>query len=99
MHLFAGTIVQGLVRGCVIALLAGGITIVYRSTRVLNFAQGGLATFNTYLYYQFAVTWAWPAAVALPFVLVLAAAVGVVAELVVVRPLVHADPQSRSVGT
>jgi len=99
MHLFAGTVVQGLVRGCVIALLAGGITIVYRSTRVLNFAQGGLATFNTYLYYQFAVTWSWPAAAALPIVLVIAAIVGVFAELVAVRPLVHADPQSRSVGT
>jgi len=99
MRLLAGTLVQGLVRGCVIALLAAGITIVYRSTRVLNFAQGGFATFNTYLYYQFSVVWSWPAAAALPFVLILAAIVGVASEFVAVRPLARTDAQSRTVGT
>ena len=99
MHLFAGTLLQGFVRGCVIALLAAGVTLVYRSARVLNFAQGGLATLNTYVYYQLSVAWSLPAAAALPLALVVAAGVGVVAEFVSVRPLLRADFQSRSVGS
>lgn len=100
MRLFAGTVLQGLVSGCVIALLAAGVTIVHRSTGVLNFAQGSLATFNTYLYYQFAVTWGWPAAAALPVVLALAVPVGIAAEVVAVRPLgERATPLQRTVAT
>src|SRR5687767_14823479 len=99
MRLFAGTVLHGLVTGCVIALLAAGVTIVHRSTRVLNFAQGSLATLNTYLYYQLVVTWSWPASAAMPAVLVASLFVGMAAEVVSVRPLARAEPQIRTVAT
>jgi branched-chain amino acid transport system permease protein len=99
MDLLTGTVLQGLISGCGIALLAAGVTIVYRSTRVLNFAQGSLATLNTYLYYQATVVWRWSAAVALPAVLVASLVTGVAAETVAIRPLERARPQERAVGT
>lgn len=99
MRLLVETVVGGLFGGCVIALLAAGITIVHRSTKVLNFAQGGLATLNTYLYFQATVVWGWPIALAWPAVLVAAGFIGVAAEALTIRPLRRADAQSRTIAT
>lgn len=99
MRLFAGAVLQGLVTGSIIALLAAGITIVHRSARVLNLAQGSLATLNTYVYYQLATVWGVPAALAFPLVLVLAIPVGLAVEFACVRPLERAEPQARAAGT
>lgn len=99
MDLLAGTIVQGLAGGCVIALLAAGVTIVYRSTGVLNFAQGSLATLSTYAYYQLTVGWGAGAAVALPIALVVGAASGLAAEQIAIHPLRNAPRDARAAGT
>jgi branched-subunit amino acid ABC-type transport system permease component len=99
MRLFVETIVGGVLGGCIIALLAAGITIVYRSTRVVNLAQGALATLCTYLYYQASVTWGLPAALALPAVLVAGAGIGVAAETIAIRPLARAQAHARTVAT
>lgn len=99
MRLFAGTIVQGLVSGCVIALLAAGVTITYRSLRVLNFAHGSFATLSAYVYYAMVVTLGWPALPAVVLTLAVAAAAGVLADIAVVRPLERAEPQARAAAT
>jgi branched-subunit amino acid ABC-type transport system permease component len=99
MRLFTGALLQGIASGCVIALLAAGVTIVYRSTRVLNFAQGSFATLAAYLYYQLVVLWGWPAGAAFPLVIVASAAMGLVAEQLAIRPLEHAEPTVRAAGT
>ena len=46
---FAQQIVSGLSTGGVYASLALALVLVYRSTRVINFAQGELATFSTFI--------------------------------------------------
>lgn len=99
MRLFVGALLQGVVGGCVIALLAAGVTIVHRSTRVLNFAQGSFATLAVYLYYQLVVLWRWPVGVAFPIVLLAGGAIGVAAETIAVRPLEKAEPAVRAAGT
>jgi sulfate-transporting ATPase len=99
VRLLIETLLGGLFGGCIIALLAAGITLVHRSTRVLNFAQGGLATFNTYLYFQANVVWGIPAVLALPGVLIAAAGVGIAAEAIAIRPLRDAEPHARTVAT
>lgn len=99
VRLFAGTVLQGLVSGCVIALLAAGVTIVHRSVRVLNLAQGSLATLNAYVFYQLTVSWGWPVLAAFPLVLIAAACIGVAVETTCIRPLEHAEPQVRAAGT
>ena len=79
-------IVSGLASGAIYASLALALVLIYRSTDVINFAQGEMATFTTY------TAWSlmhhgmsyWPA-----FVLTLAIAFagGVAVERVVIRPV------------
>ena len=79
-------IVSGLASGAIYASLALALVLIYRSTAVINFAQGEMATFTTY------TAWSlmhhgmsyWPA-----FVLTLAIAFagGVAVERVVIRPV------------
>ena len=49
---FAQQIVNGLSTGGIYASLALAIVIIYRSTRVINFAQGEMATFSTFIAWE-----------------------------------------------
>src|SRR3989442_14894607 len=53
MELFAQYGVVGLATGGLFALVAFGIVLLYRTSRVLNFAHGDLATFATFICYTF----------------------------------------------
>ena len=46
---FAQQIAAGIRQGAVFAGLALALVIVYRSTRAINFAQGEMATFTTFI--------------------------------------------------
>jgi branched-chain amino acid transport system permease protein len=46
---FAQQVVAGLASGSIYALLALAIVIIYRSTGIVNFAQGEMATFTTFI--------------------------------------------------
>ena len=79
-------VVSGLASGGIYASLALAIVIVYRSSGVINFAQGEMATFATFLAWTFldhGISF-WPA-----FVLTLAIsfAGGVALERIVIRPV------------
>jgi branched-chain amino acid transport system permease protein len=86
MAQFLQQVVSGLASGAIYASLALALVLIYRATDVINFAQGEMATFTTY------VAWSlmnhglsyWPA-----FVLTLgiAFAGGVAVERVVIRPV------------
>jgi branched-chain amino acid transport system permease protein len=83
---FIQQIVSGLATGAIFASLALALVLIYRATHVVNFAQGEMAMFTTY------IAWAlmdnglsyWPA-----FALTLAIAFtgGVAIERVVIRPV------------
>ncbi|HYA69617.1 MAG TPA: branched-chain amino acid ABC transporter permease, partial [Acidimicrobiales bacterium] len=78
-------VAQGAINGLDYGLLALGLVLIYRTNRVLNFAQGQLgvvaAVFMVKLYYDFGINyWA-----ALVMVLVVAGAVGAASELVLRR--------------
>jgi branched-chain amino acid transport system permease protein len=82
-------VVSGLATGGIYASLALGIVIVYRSTRVINFAQGEMATFSTFVAWELidqGVTY-W-----LAFFLTLAVSFGggVLLERIVIRPVERA---------
>jgi branched-chain amino acid transport system permease protein len=86
--IFAQLTVQGLALGAVYGSLALALVLVYRATRVVNFAQGELAMATTYVAYQL-IKWglsyweAFFATLAIAFVL------GTVLELVLIRPVLH----------
>ncbi len=84
--LFAQQTISGLANGGIYASLAVALVLIYRATEVINFAQGALATFSTYIAWQL-IAWGlsyWPAFVA---TLGIAFVGGVVVELVAIRPV------------
>lgn len=97
-RLFGEQIVAGLATGGVYALLALAIVLIYRSTDVLNFAQGEMAMFAT-----FAVWSLWLAGFEAWQVIVLGVLLGGamagVIERVVIRPVENAPALSVVVVT
>jgi sulfate-transporting ATPase len=91
--------IDGLASGFVIALMGLGVVVIYRSTRVLTFAQGALASFNAYLFFQLSVLWDWPVVASFFAALAAGAVVGGLAERIAVAPLRSADPITRTVAT
>jgi branched-chain amino acid transport system permease protein len=83
---FGEQVVAGLASGAIYGSLALAIVIIFRSTRVVNFAQGEMATFTTFislsLMNQGLSFWA-----AFPLVLAIAFLGGVVIERTVIRPV------------
>ncbi len=78
METFVQTIILGLAVGSVWALASTGIVLTYRTSGILNFGFGAVALFTTFIYWQFAVQWGWPAwLAAIVVVAVVAPAVGV----------------------
>ena len=49
---FVNTILIGITSGAIYSLMALSIVIIWRSSRVINFAQAGLALFSTYIGYE-----------------------------------------------
>ena len=91
MAAFAQQVVSGLATGAIFASLALALVIIYRSTHVVNFAQGEMAMFTTYIAWDLmdrGVPY-WPA-----FALTLAIAFvgGVAVERVLIRPVEQASP-------
>jgi branched-chain amino acid transport system permease protein len=86
---FAQQIASGIREGAIYAGLALAIVIIYRSTRVINFAQGEMATFTTFVAWSLMnhglSFWA-----AFPIVLSIAFVGGVAIERVVIRPVENA---------
>ncbi len=82
-------IVSGLASGAIYGSLALAIVLIYRSTRVINFAQGEMATFSTFVAWSLMnhglSFWA-----AFPIVLAIAFAGGVAIERTVIRPVENA---------
>ena len=81
---------NGVVAGLAIGLLAMGIVLVYRSTRVINFAVGNMGLVGASLLALLVVNWDVPFWLAAIGSLIVGTLFGVVMELVVVRRLFYA---------
>jgi branched-chain amino acid transport system permease protein len=57
-------VIGGLVQGSVFAVIALGLSLVYRVTAIINLAQGAFLVFAALLYYSLAETMGWPIPVA-----------------------------------
>jgi branched-chain amino acid transport system permease protein len=86
---FAQQLAEGIREGAIYAGLALAVVIIYRSTRVINFAQGEMATFTTFVCWSLMNRglsfWA-----AFPIVLAIAFVGGVTVERVLIRPVENA---------
>jgi branched-chain amino acid transport system permease protein len=92
-------VVSGIGAGAVYGLFALGLVLVYKATKVLNFAQGELGTFAAFLTWSLVVRGGvpWPAAAIV--VALAAVALGLAFERLVIRPLLSAPRLSLVVAT
>ena len=79
--------VNGVVSGSYFALGAVGLTLVYGTLRLVNFAHGDLLTFGAYLAFLANITWGLPLVAAALFAVLGTALLGVVTELIMWRPM------------
>lgn len=95
MKLYLELFILGLPIAGLFALLATGVIMIYRASRILTLAQGGVAMFTAYILYQLnndpAVNggrgFDLPIYVALPLALIFAAFLGYAIERFLLRPL------------
>ncbi len=80
-------VVTGLLTGSVYALVAVSIVLVYKATRIFNFAVGELLALGGYFCYSFVVWFHFPLWLALLGALLMAVVVGSLVERLVLRPL------------
>jgi branched-chain amino acid transport system permease protein len=83
---FIQHVVSGLASGSVYGLLALAVVLVHRSSRVINFAQGELATLSAFVCWSL-VTHGWAFWPAFGATLLLSFAGGITLQTVVIRPI------------
>src|SRR5213594_4689777 len=89
MDIFLKQVVSGLATGGIYASLALALVMIYQATDVVNFAQGEMAMFSTYLAWTM-LNAGLPYWGAFAATLVVAFVGGLVIERVVIRPVENA---------
>ncbi len=88
MEFYIQLLISGLVLGSIYALVALGFAIIFKSTSVVNFAQGELLMFGAYFCFamvvQYKVPWFWAFLLTLVFSLSLA----LIVERLILRPMI-----------
>jgi len=78
---------NGLVTGSIIAIAAIGLSLVYGILKIVNFAHGDFLTFGAFMAFLANITWGASMVVAVVFAMLATAALGVVLEFVLWRPI------------
>lgn len=99
MSALVDMIVNGAGSGAVWALIGLGFVIIYKSTGVINFAQGGLMLVGAYVAYNLHITWGWPFWTAVLGAVVVGALVGMLLEFLVLRHMIGKPPFSQLMVT
>ncbi|MCY3704598.1 MAG: branched-chain amino acid ABC transporter permease [Gammaproteobacteria bacterium] len=88
MDIFLQLTVSGLSTGMIYALAAAGFVVIYKASDVINFAQGDLLLLGTYLIFFGVAQTGLPWSLGVLVTLLLAVAVALAVERLVLRPLV-----------
>jgi ABC-type branched-subunit amino acid transport system ATPase component/branched-subunit amino acid ABC-type transport system permease component len=89
----------GLAIGSLYTLVALGIVLIYRGSGVINFAQGAIGMGGTYIYWSLHDNSGWSFTLSLIVSLAACAALGVVIQLGIMRPLRNQSPLTRMLAT
>jgi branched-chain amino acid transport system permease protein len=84
---FLQQVVSGLASGGIYASLALALVLIHRATGIINFAQGEMAMFTTYILWALTTTHGWPYWPAFVVTLLAAFAGGIAIHRVVIRPV------------
>ena len=98
MHLFVNVLLNGVAQGMVFAAVALGLVLIWRATGIVNFAQGAMAMFTTFLAYSLLQHGSgyWPAFVA---ALAMGFVFGALVERTLMRPLQGKAPLNSVIVT
>jgi branched-chain amino acid transport system permease protein len=91
MSLFLTQLMNGIGNGAVYASLALALVLIFRTTGILNFAQGEMALYSTYLVWLFTDR-SFPVWVAVLLAMAISFAGGALIERVVIRPVEKSSP-------
>ena len=88
MTQFINMLLIGIGAGSIYALMAIAMVLVWRSTRVINFAQAGMALLSTYIGFELVQKTGnfW---IALPLAMVLGALISALVEILLIRTLIR----------
>jgi branched-chain amino acid transport system permease protein len=84
--LFLERLISGLTNGSIYAILALALVVVFRATGTINFAQGELALFTTFVAWWL-TTMSWPIWAAIGAALALGFLLGALMERLLIRPV------------
>lgn len=99
VELLLSAAVSGLALGLLYGLLGFAVVLLYKSTGVANFAQGGMATMGAFVAFTLLTDVGLPLPAALGLGAVIAAALGAAMFVVVMRPRVEAGSMNLTVRT
>ena len=85
-------LISGVSLGCVYGLIALGFVLIYRTTEMVNFAQGDLMMLGAFLAYSLIELAGMPFSIGLLGTVVAMALLGLVLERLVLRPMIGEPP-------
>ncbi len=94
-----GLYLQGLIMGLLSALLAIGLVLIYRSNRIVNFAQGSLGAVAATGANELVAIYHWPYAIAVPLGIATGVGLSVFTEWAVIRRFAKAPRLILTVAT
>jgi branched-chain amino acid transport system permease protein len=86
VQLFVSQVLNGIGNGVVYGSIALALVLIFRVTGILNFAQGEMALFSTYVSWKL-TTWDVPVVAAIAVSMALAFVAGAVIERLLIRPV------------
>jgi branched-chain amino acid transport system permease protein len=89
--LFMQRMVDGISNGFIYSSMALALVLIYKATTVVNFAQGEMAMFGTFIAYVISHDWGWKQWLAIPMAMVISAIAAAGIEHVFIRPF---DPSN-----
>lgn len=90
MTRFAQLVLDGIATGAIYALVALAIVLIFRSTALVNLAQGEMAMFSTFIAWQLH-DWGLGVWLALILTMAISFAGGMLIQRVIIRPVQHAS--------
>jgi branched-chain amino acid transport system permease protein len=99
MEFLVQNIMVGVVVGAIYGLIALGFVLIYKSTGILNLAQGSLVTIGAFICYAFATCLRFPFLLAVVGAVCAAFFIGIVIDRLLFRPMIGQPPFSLAMMT
>jgi branched-chain amino acid transport system permease protein len=96
---FVNLVIYGMAQGMIYAAVALALVLIWRSTRIVNFAQGGMLMFTTFIAWELVVKHGQSYWVGLAVALVAGLLLGAVVERLLVRPVENGPPLNAVIVT